>query len=135
MPFEPALRARLKADPVIQAAGATVEWSRRPQGAAYPAIVLTTVYDPRNRTMTGRQGFIPLRLYIDVMVDEIKGGSPTKAALREAILALIGFGEVRSDTRFWPARSVSVTDLSEQTDTQFIHRDQIDAIIPYRTEI
>ena len=130
MPFEPALRARLKADPVIQAAGATVEWSRRPQGAAYPAIVMTTVYDPRNRTMTGRQGFIPHRIYIDVMTTD----APNKAAIREAILALIGFGEVRSDIRFWPARSVSVTDLSEQTDTQFIHRDQIDAIIPYRTE-
>lgn len=80
--------------------------------------------------MTGRNGFIPARIYFDVMAFD----APTKVALREAVLALIGFGEVRGGVRFWPARDIQVTDLSEQTETQFIHRDQIDATIPYRLE-
>lgn len=127
MSFETALRARLKADPVIQAAGASVEWTRRPEGFDRPAIILTIAYDPRNRTMTGRQGFVPARLYFDIMTLD----APLKVALREAVLALIGFRDARGGIRFWPARSVSVTDLSEQSDTRFIHRDQIDAILPY----
>lgn len=127
MTMEIALRARLKADPVITAAKASVEWARR---ESYPEIVLTVAYEPRNRTMTGRQGFVPTRIYFDVMAKD----APTKVALREAVLALIGFGEVRSGVRFWPARNIRVTDLGEQTDTQFIHRDQIDATIPYRLE-
>ncbi len=127
MSRETALRARLKADPVIKAARAAVEWSRR---ESYPEIVLTLVYEPRERTMTGRQGFISARIYFDVMALD----APTKVALREAVVALIGFGVLHDGIRFWPARDLRVTDLSEQTDTQFIHRDQIDAIIPYRVE-
>lgn len=127
MSREIALRARLKADPVIAAAGASVEWSRR---ETYPEIVLTVAYEPRSRTMTGRNGFIPARIYFDVMALD----APTKVALRETVLALIGFGEVRSGVRFWPARDIQVADLGEQTDTQFIHRDQISAVIPYRLE-
>lgn len=130
MTYKTSLAARIMADPVVRAAGATVDWSKRPQGSAYPAIVLTIVYEPHHRTMTGRHGWIPVHLFIDVMALS----APTLEALKEAVLALIGFGEKIEDIRFWPAHDVSVADLSEQTDTQFVHRDQIDAVIPYRTE-
>lgn len=130
MSFETALRARIKADPVVMAAGASVEWVTRPQGPFTAAIVLTIVSDPRDRTMGGRQGWVPTHIYIDVMAAD----APTKAALREAVLALIGFGALRDDTRFWPAREIVVIDRSEQDETMFIHHDQIDAIIPNRQE-
>lgn len=127
MTMEIALRERLKADPVIIAAKASVEWARRER---YPEIVLTVASEPRNRFMTGRQGFIPVRIYFDVMATD----APTKVVLREAVLAVLGFGDKRSGIRFWPARDINVTDLGEQTDTQFIHRDQISAVVPYRVE-
>ncbi|RIA37478.1 hypothetical protein DFR49_3363 [Hephaestia caeni] len=130
MSFETALRARVKALPEVVSAASSVDWSVRPQGAFTSAIVLTVAYDPRGRTMTGWQGWIPTRVYIDVMA----ASAPVKAALRDAILALIGVEAVAADARFWPARDVSITDLSEQADTQFIHRDQIDAIIPHMQE-
>src|SRR3546814_9583245 len=80
--------------------------------------------------MTGWQGWIPTRVYIDVMA----ASAPVKATLRDAIANLIGLDAIEAGTRFWPARDISITDLSEQTDTQFIHRDQIDAIIPRSEE-
>src|SRR3546814_20026480 len=76
--------------------------------------------------MTGWQGWIPTRVYIDVMA----ASAPVKATLRDAIANLIGLDAIEAGTRFWPARDISITDLSEQTDTQFIHRDQTAAIIP-----
>ncbi|MAW99897.1 MAG: hypothetical protein CMN72_09665, partial [Sphingomonas sp.] len=109
MSFKMALHARIQADPVVTASGATVEWSRRRN---YPSIVLTVVYDPRPRTMDGRQGWKPTRVYIDVMSADIA----MVEALREAVLALIGFGELRDGTRFFPAQDISVTDMGEETD-------------------
>src|SRR3546814_13799331 len=63
--FETALRARIKALPEVVSAASSVDWSVRPQGAFTSAIVLTVAYDPRGRTMTGWQGWIPTRVYID----------------------------------------------------------------------
>src|SRR3546814_7272461 len=57
--FETALRARIKALPEVVSAASSVDWSVRPQGAFTSAIVLTVAYDPRGRTMTGWQGWIP----------------------------------------------------------------------------
>src|SRR3546814_18397626 len=65
--FETALRARIKALPEVVSAASSVDWSVRPQGAFTSAIVLKVAYDPRGRTMTGWQGWIPTRVYIDVM--------------------------------------------------------------------
>ena len=80
--------------------------------------------------MDGRQGWKPTRVYIDVMSADIA----MVEALREAVLALIGFGELRDGTRFFPAQDISVTDMGEETDAGFIHRDHIDAVIPNRQE-
>src|SRR3546814_19383444 len=79
--FETALRARIKALPEVVSAASSVDWSVRPQGAFTSAIVLTVAYDPRGRTMTGWQGWIPTRVYIDVMA----ASAPVKATLRDAI--------------------------------------------------
>src|SRR3546814_16393164 len=110
--FETALRARIKALPEVVSAASSVDWSVRPQGAFTSAIVLTVAYDPRGRTMTGWQGWIPTRVYLDVL----EAGAPVKATLPDAIATLIVPAAIQAGTRFWHTRDISITDTSDKTD-------------------
>lgn len=50
MSFESALRSRLKNDATVAGlVGSRVYWRKRPQGSAYPAIVLTPWYGTRDK--------------------------------------------------------------------------------------
>src|SRR3546814_18225847 len=84
--FETALRARIKALPEVVSAASSVDWSVRPQGAFTSSIVLTVAYDPRGRTMTGWRGWIPTRVYFDVLA----ASAPVKATPRDAMTNLLG---------------------------------------------
>lgn len=48
MDFQAGVRARLLANGLVSGAvGTRIDWGQRPQGAAFPAIVLQTISDPR----------------------------------------------------------------------------------------
>ncbi len=129
MSFETALRARIKSADVI-ATGAPVEWVKRPQASAYPAVVMQVVSDPRDQTMTGYQVKRRTRVQIDVFALD----AATKVSLREAVIAAVSPRTVVEGVAFERVRDVTVRDLSTQGETQFIHRDSIDAVFWWKTE-
>lgn len=125
MSFETALRARLKANADL--AGASVEWAQR---LGYPSIRLTLVSLPLARHMTGFGPHQRARVQIDVFALS----APVKVALREAVLATIAPAVSLGGIRFGRAQEVSVADQSEETDTEFVHRDAIEAVLPFMME-
>ena len=127
MTFETALRARLKVSDGLT--GQSIEWVKRPEGK-YPAVVLTMVSLALGRHMTGFDPRQRARVQIDVFAMD----APTKTTLRDAVLSAIAPAVSRDGTRFGRAQEVSIRDASEQTDTDFIHRDLIEAVIPFMTE-
>lgn len=124
MSIETALRARIKAAAGVSAITTNVEWVKRPQGSAYPAVVLQVITDPRPQHMKGFQELRATRVQIDVFATT----APVKAALREAVIAAIAPSGTFSGLRFERAFIEDIRDLSEGTDTTFIHRDSIDAM-------
>ncbi len=134
MDFELALRARLRASDAVRAiVDDAVDWVERPQaadGGGYPAIVLQSDDDTRARTMMGVQGWRRPEVRIDCMARTFA----QKRALREAVIATLQRSAVFDGGRFGRAQDVRVRDLSEDTGTDFIHRDQVVAYLPYLLE-
>ena len=127
MSFETALRSRMKAAEGLTTT--SIEWSTRPQGR-YPAIVLTLVSLPLARHMTAFDPWQRPRVQIDVFALD----APAKVTLRDAVLAAIAPAASRDGVRFGRASKVSVRDMGEQTDTEFVHRDMIEAVLPFAKE-
>jgi len=71
MDFQSGVRARLLANGLVSGAvGTRIDWGQRPQGAAYPAIVLQTISDPRPAHLKDyeetRSTLVQLDVYSDV---------------------------------------------------------------------
>jgi hypothetical protein len=125
--FKTALRERLKAAPDL--AGVPVEWSRRPEGT-YPAVVLTTASDEIGRYMTGTDGLRRPRVQFDVFA--LDAGRVEQ--LRDAVLSVIQPAELVAGVRFGRAQQMRIVDMSEETDTDFVFRDMIEAVMPHQLE-
>ena len=125
MSFETALRDRIKA----VAGGASVEWDRRAPGS-YPAIVLMIVTHSQGRHMTGLDGWMQPRVQIDVLAKS----NPEKAALRDAIVATLAPSVAVGAVRFGRSQQVRWSTASEDTDTGFVFRDMIEAVLPHQLE-
>jgi len=123
--FETALRARLKAAAAL--AGVPVEWSRR---KGYPCVVLTIVTAPLSRHMTGFDQWQRPRVQFDVLALD----APTKVRLRDAVIAVIAPAALLGRVRFGRAFDVRHTDMSDETDTDFVFRDMIEAVVPHLLE-
>lgn len=123
MSFETALRKRLLDDAAVKAIVSTrVDWSLRPQGDPFPAIVLTLVSDDRSQNFGGFNGFRSSRVQIDCYAKDY----PTAANLREAVInAVVPAGEAQG-VEFLRAFINTVLDRGDQTDTGFIHRQLLD---------
>lgn len=80
--------------------------------------------------MSGVQGWRRPEVRIDCMARTF----PQKRSLREAVLATLQPSAVFDGGRFGRIQDVRVRDLSEDTGTDFIHRDQIVAYLPYLLE-
>lgn len=125
MSMETALRTRLKsAGAVTTIVGTRIDWTKRPQRSAMPAIVLQIVSDDRSQHMAGFNGFRPTRVQIDCFALD----DPTKVALREAVIAAV-VPEAAGDVNFLRAFVNNVIDRSENTETGVVHRDLIDLTI------
>lgn len=126
MTWEPALRRRLLDDAAVAAlVGNRVDWTQRPQGSAYPAVVLKLVADPRPQHMGGFNGFRSSRVEANVFGRT----RPEVVELREAIVAAITPSATRDGVRFDRAIIENIIDRGGDSDTGFIHRDLIDVTI------
>ena len=126
MTWEAALRSRLlDAGDVSTIVGTKVAWGVARQGWSAPFIVLTVVSDIRDQHFKGFQGLRSSR----VQVDCYGADRASTAELREAALAAVADGGTFDSVRFERIADVSVRDLGANTDTGFVHRDSIDALI------
>jgi len=126
MTWEAALRSRLlDAGDVSTIVGTNVAWGVARQGWSAPFIVLTVVSDIRDQHFKGFQGLRSSR----VQVDCYGADRASTAELREAALAAVADGGTFDSVRFERIADVSVRDLGANTDTGFVHRDSIDALI------
>lgn len=131
MSWETALRQRLIVDPAVDAligkkgGAVSIDWTVRVPGAPMPAIVLTTISDPRPQTLEGLQGNRQSRVQVDVLASD----RAACAALREAAIAALLPGGAFYGAAFGRAMVGSVTDRSQNTDTGFVHRDQFDVLV------
>lgn len=124
--METALSERLINDgPVSALVGGRVDWGVRKQGDPLPLLVLQVFSDPRPQDY---KGFVSMR---ETRV-RIHCDAETRAEavrLREAVIAAISAPGTFYGTRFGRAFIDTVRDLGAHTDTGFVHRDSIDALI------
>ncbi|MDE0878924.1 MAG: hypothetical protein OSB00_09745 [Sphingomonas bacterium] len=127
MSFEKALRGRIKADAGVTGDATFVEWDKRPQGRD-TGVVLTIIDALLAQHMGGFQAKRSARVQMAISALD----APTKVRLRDAVIAAITPRGVVGGVAFERTRSITVVGASQQTDTQFIHRDVIDAIFWFR---
>ena len=126
MTWTTALRARLIADTAVAAkVGTRIDWAVRPQGAPLPAIVLTKVSDGRPQHLKGFETLRQSRIQIDVLASS----RSQVEQITEAVIAAIAGPFNQSGVQFSRTFIDTVTDRGASTDTGFVHRDLIDALI------
>lgn len=124
--METQLRSRLlSASPVSAIVGTRVSWGVRPQGEAYPSIVLSLIADGRPQHMAGNIDMRETRVQIDCY-----GTTRAQvAALREAVISAIVPAATVSGVYFQRAFINTVRTMDAHTDTGIVFRDMIDAQI------
>ena len=121
--METQLRTRLlNAAPVAAIVGNRISWGVRPQGEAYPSIVLTIVSDPRPQDYKGNIAHRSTRVQADCY-------GTTRAqvvALREAVIAAIVPTATVGGVTFRRAFIENVVNRDAHTDTGLVFRDMVD---------
>lgn len=84
--MEEALRAFLLANAGVSAlVGTRVDWAKRPQASALPAVILHQISAPRTYTMQGRDRLIGYLVQIDVWAASFKASKDTARAVATAL--------------------------------------------------
>lgn len=131
MDMQMALASRLLTDPDIAAlVGTRVDWIQRKQDDPFPAIVLTTISDPRPQHLKGFEDFRETRVQADCLsldYGEARG-------LAELVIdASVGSATIGS-IRFLRADIDGPRDLGELLEGKgFVHRQSVDLIIRHGT--
>lgn len=124
--MEVQLRSRLMGNSAVAAiVGTKVHWGVRPQGEAYPSLVMTIVSDGRPQHMGGLIDQRATRVQFDCY-----GTTRAQAvSLREAVIAAILPAALVSGVQFQRSFIDTVRTMDAHTDTGLVFRDMIDAQI------
>lgn len=126
MDFQASVRARLLADAAITAeVGTRVYWGERPQADPLPAIVLTTVSDPRPFCIDHYQETRSTRVQLDVFAEHY--GEALRIA--RAAISVLKDPAIISGKVFGAAFVDSQRDLSERVNGEEIHRQSVDLLL------
>jgi len=126
--FEAALRSRLtSAVPVTALVAQRISWVDRPQSAALPAVTLQIIDDARDQHMGGFQ----TRLFATVQIDIWARNYGEGKTIKEAVIAALAPEVTIGGVKFGAATNIRARDLSERTETQFIHRPSLDIRFNY----
>lgn len=121
--METQLRTRLlNALPAAAIVGSKVHWGVRPQGEAYPSLVLTIVSGDRPQHMDGN---IDARSTI-VQFDCYGTTRAQSVALREAVINAIVPAAVVSGVTFFRSFVQNLRTMDAHTDTGLVFRDSLD---------
>jgi hypothetical protein len=130
MDMEGALRARLlAAAPITALVAQRVYWVDRPQASALPAITLQIIDEDRAQHMQGFHGLQRVVVQVDGWASSYGQGKALKEAIVDALTPAATANGIRFDRAFVRAR-----DLSERTETQFIHRPNLDFTFHYSAQ-
>lgn len=131
MDLQTGLRARLLADATVAAnVGTRVYWVERPQGSAYPAIVLQVIDDGRPEHLTGRDAARPTAVRMDCRALTYAAALTLARAAIEAISdpAIISgkkFGHARIDIQ----RDLTETVTDGSVSGSIVHRQSVDLTV------
>ena len=126
------LRTRLLEDATVSGiVGNRISWGIRPQGEAYPSLVLVLVNDARPQTFTAN---IAARETV-VQIDCYGRTTAEVASLREAVINCIVLAETVGDIEFQRAFVDVVRNANQYSETGRIYRDSIDARIWHRSTL
>ena len=121
--METQLRTRLKNDAAVAAiVGTRIDWGVRPQGSAYPSIVLNIVSDERPQHMAGN---IDARGTL-VQIDCYGATRAQVAGLREAVISAITPAATVAPVTFFRSFVQNVRSMDANTDTGLVFRDSVD---------
>ncbi len=122
--FETALRTRLIG--AATTAANRIDWGENAQDADYPRVRLNIAVDRQQRSMSGPNGYRPVRVQIDAMART----AVAKVALRKQLLAAVEPSGTYDGVRIGRPQDVTVTDQSEAVGAAtFVHRDMIDLVL------
>jgi hypothetical protein len=124
------LRTRLlSASPVSALVGTRINWGARPQGEAYPSLVLTLISDPRPQHFAG---LINSRSTM-VQIDCYGTTAAQAAALREAVISAIVPAATVGGVIFDRAFIDMVRNINSHSETGIVYRDIIEARVWHRS--
>ena len=124
--MEQGLRQRLLDDPAVATiVGTRVDWDVRPQRSAYPAIVLETIEGRRTQHMAGFNTFRATAVQASCFATS----KAQAVAMREAVIAAIAGEATARGKRFLRAQDIEHRQRPENTGTQTIHREIVEATI------
>ena len=124
------IRTRLLDDsPVAAIAGTRINWGARPQGEAYPSIVLTLISDARPQNFKAN---IDSRFSV-VQIDCYGATAAQATALREAVISAIVPPATVGGVIFDRAFIDMVRNLNSHTETGIVYRDVIEARVWHRS--
>jgi hypothetical protein len=123
MDFQTGVRARLLANVLVSGAvGTRIDWGQRPQGAAYPSIVLQTISDARPAHLKDNQDTRATLIQLDVYATTY---ASALSIARNAI-AVLKVPTTISGKVFGPAFVDGQRDTVEPSGTTSIHRQSVD---------
>jgi Protein of unknown function (DUF3168) len=123
MDFQTGVRARLLANGLVTGSvGTRIDWGQRPQGTAYPAIVLQTISDPRPAHLKDYEATRSTLIQLDVYATTY---AAALSIARNAI-AVLKVPATISGKVFGPAFVDGQRDTVETSGTTNIHRQSVD---------
>lgn len=126
MSWEAAAAGRLLDAPAVATiVGQRVDWTRRPQGAPLPAIVLELISDPRPQTHDGADSIRWSRVRAKCLAETRAGAISLREAVIAALVPAGAFGGVWFDNSYVD----QVRDLGGDTETGFVECDAVDFIL------
>lgn len=123
MDLQSGTRARLLADATVAGLiGNRVYWGERPQGSAYPAILMQTVSDPRPVHLKDYENTRSTLVQMDVYATTYAAA----LSIAKAAIAALKVPDVISGKVFGPTFVDGQRDTVEPSGTTNIHRQSVD---------
>lgn len=111
----------------VSAVGTRVYWDERPQGKQLPDICFQAISKPREYHMKGAQAVQWVRVQADCRsLDYLEA-----LASAEALIAEMEQPKEIDGFKFLAAEAEGPVDRGEQTETDFVHRQQVDLMFYY----
>lgn len=125
MSFKTALRARIMANGTVTAQGAGVYWGARPQGSAFPAVVLTMIAGQADQHMQGVIATQGNRVQASIFATKQSQAETLRQAVQGVMMAEATSGGITFQGGFVNLYRDSV----ESTQTGEVYSEIIDATI------